>query len=182
MNDYNQATKLLISEKLLELSRQKDPGSITVKELVNACNISRQLFYYYFQDILDVIQWTCEVKLLELSEKCSKITDVNESVHTFMNAIMEYKPIMKRALSSKMSDQIILTLISSVKRLTSVTAERKGKITGWSEDRKEFFTDLIAYGISGYFLDSCFETEHTGFSDQFADMMERFLDNIQNIY
>ena len=97
-----------------------------------------------------------------------------------MNTIKEYKPIMKQAITSKISDQIMLAVLTNVKRLTGVTAETKGKAAGWTEDERVFFADLIAYGISGYFLDSCFETEHTDFSNQFADMMEKFFDYIQN--
>lgn len=30
---------------------------ITVKELVTLCGISRQTFYYHFEDVLDVVDW-----------------------------------------------------------------------------------------------------------------------------
>ena len=51
-------TKKLIAETLLSMAQHKNLDKITVTDLVEACGISRQTFYYHFQDILDVIEWT----------------------------------------------------------------------------------------------------------------------------
>ena len=44
--------KAKIAETLYELLKHKPLDKITVKELVDTCNISRQSFYYHFQDIM----------------------------------------------------------------------------------------------------------------------------------
>lgn len=53
-------TKALISETFREMVRQKGIDKVTVKSLIDACQISRQTFYYHFQDIMEVIQWSME--------------------------------------------------------------------------------------------------------------------------
>ena len=50
--------KPMIAEAFIRLSKQKNIDKITVKDLVEACGISRQTFYYHFQDILEVIEWS----------------------------------------------------------------------------------------------------------------------------
>lgn len=50
--------KEIISQTFLELSKTKNVDKITVKDLSETCHISRQAFYYHFQDILDVIEWS----------------------------------------------------------------------------------------------------------------------------
>ena len=45
--------KQLIAETLARLLERKSVDKITVKELVETCGISRQAFYYHFQDIVD---------------------------------------------------------------------------------------------------------------------------------
>ena len=45
--------KPMIAEAFIRLSKQKNIDKITVKDLVEACGISRQTFYYHFQDILE---------------------------------------------------------------------------------------------------------------------------------
>ena len=49
--------KQMIAQTLTKRLEQKSVDKITVKELVEACGISRQAFYYHFQDIMDVIEW-----------------------------------------------------------------------------------------------------------------------------
>lgn len=44
----------------MEISKTKSVDKITVKDLVEACHISRQTFYYHFQDIIEVIEWSVE--------------------------------------------------------------------------------------------------------------------------
>lgn len=46
-----------IADQLNALLRRKSLDKITVKELVDGCGISRQTFYYHFQDIMDVVEW-----------------------------------------------------------------------------------------------------------------------------
>ena len=50
-------TKQLIAETFVELSRQKSIDKVTVKDVVEACHVSRQTFYYHFQDLTDVMEW-----------------------------------------------------------------------------------------------------------------------------
>ena len=48
--------KNLIAETFVRLSDEKNIDKITVKDIVEACGISRQAFYYHFQDLLEVIE------------------------------------------------------------------------------------------------------------------------------
>ena len=50
-------TKQEIAMVYMRLADSRDPDKITVKDLVTACSISRQAFYYYFRDILEVPEW-----------------------------------------------------------------------------------------------------------------------------
>ena len=44
--------KPLIADAFIKLSKEKNIDKITVKDIVDECGISRQSFYYHFQDIL----------------------------------------------------------------------------------------------------------------------------------
>ena len=50
--------KNVIADTFFTMVKQKGIDKITVKDLVETCHISRQTFYYHFQDILDVIEWS----------------------------------------------------------------------------------------------------------------------------
>ena len=61
--------KPMIAEAFIRLSKQKNIDKITVKDLVEACGISRQTFYYHFQDILEVIEWSLDQAFSHLLEQ-----------------------------------------------------------------------------------------------------------------
>lgn len=58
-----------IAETFLEMTARKSFDKITIKDLVQECGISRQAFYYHFQDILDVIEWILQEGAKRLSGK-----------------------------------------------------------------------------------------------------------------
>ena len=51
------STKQDILDTLLILLRDKTISDITVKDLTERCGISRQAFYYQFQDLYAVVDW-----------------------------------------------------------------------------------------------------------------------------
>ena len=60
------ATRERIAEALLELMKKKNIDKITVKDVVDHCNITRQTFYYHYQDMMDVFEWICRKKADEM--------------------------------------------------------------------------------------------------------------------
>ena len=52
MTDF---TRREIKSKFMELLSEKNFDKITVKELVDACGISRNTFYYHYHDIFEVM-------------------------------------------------------------------------------------------------------------------------------
>ncbi|MBE6772142.1 MAG: TetR family transcriptional regulator [Ruminococcaceae bacterium] len=58
-------TKKLIYETFVQLLEKKPFDRITVKDIVEACEINRNTFYYYYSDIYDVLE---EIFMKELNE------------------------------------------------------------------------------------------------------------------
>lgn len=51
------STKQAIADAFLEAVKQKPIDKVTVKDVVGICGITRQTFYYHFQDLLEVLEW-----------------------------------------------------------------------------------------------------------------------------
>lgn len=56
----SQLTKRAIIDCTLSLAEKKSLRKITVRDIVSACGITRNTFYYYFHDIYDVIDQAIE--------------------------------------------------------------------------------------------------------------------------
>lgn len=49
--------KKIFLDTLMEMLKIKPLNAITITDIVNQCGVSRQSFYYYFDDIYDLIEW-----------------------------------------------------------------------------------------------------------------------------
>ena len=66
-------TKELIAEAVKRLLMQKKVKKLTVKDIVDECSITRQTFYYHFEDIPDLLKWVLERgtdKMVEETLRC----------------------------------------------------------------------------------------------------------------
>ena len=71
--DISFQTKKRLAQALKKSMAKKSFDKITVKELLEACDLSRPTFYYHFQDIYALMEWMFNnemVDLLRKSEDC----------------------------------------------------------------------------------------------------------------
>ena len=81
-----------IATAFQNMAKCRNVDKITVKDLVEECGISRQTFYYHFQDITDVIAWSIQ-KGLERSLKLSmEAEDSETALQYFVDATKENRP------------------------------------------------------------------------------------------
>lgn len=54
------STKTALGNALKKMMEIKPIDKITVKDLVELCNVNRQTFYYHFDDVYDLLEWVFE--------------------------------------------------------------------------------------------------------------------------
>ena len=52
-----QFTSKAIEESFIRLLNERPLDKITIKDIVDDCGISRNTFYYHFQDMVDLVEW-----------------------------------------------------------------------------------------------------------------------------
>ena len=128
---------------------QKTPGDkITVKMLIDACGLSRQTFYYHFDDIDAMIEWTFKN---ETEKICSKINYMNikESAELYAEFFKKYDTLLVKALKSESFIRIYNLIHNSFESfLTSYIKGKRSGISQTSEER-EFFITYCASASSG---------------------------------
>ena len=65
----NERTKYELADAMKRCTKTAPVEKITVKEIVEACGVTRQTFYRNFQDKYDLINWYFDKILLESFEK-----------------------------------------------------------------------------------------------------------------
>ena len=139
-----ESTKELIKRKYIILfNKYKEQAKITVSELCEQANISRNTFYYYFQSLDDVLD--------EINKNID--TADNEIKHQFISDIKLKK--------NKVVESNILSFLSYVKKNAQVYLFYRNKFTISSACEKlisickdesfyyfnKISTDLLEYGI-----------------------------------
>jgi len=63
---------------------EKKVKKLTVKDIVEECNITRQAFYYHFEDISDLLQWAVERDSEKIVQECRAKGNIEERIRYFM--------------------------------------------------------------------------------------------------
>ena len=93
--------KLVFIKKLMEMLKTKNLEEITITDLTNKCGVSRQAFYYYFNDIYEVVEY---IFVEETDKEIREFTNVE-------NWSLGYIKLMKWAKENK---HIIMNIYNSV--------------------------------------------------------------------
>lgn len=93
-----------IREVIVEAARtllmDKKKRKLTVKDIVEECGITRQAFYYYFEDIPDMIRWSLEQSVEWLVVQCLAQGDMESCIRYFLVVASSAKPLMQRSFES----------------------------------------------------------------------------------
>ena len=55
----SQVTKRVLEQSLKNLLLKKPLTKITINDIAKDCGINRMTFYYHFEDIYDLVEWSC---------------------------------------------------------------------------------------------------------------------------
>ena len=148
-------TKQYIADHLNALLKRMQLEDITVKALVEDCQISRQTFYYHFQDLVDVIQWSIHQALNRSLQKSLQAGSLEEAISIFVSGAAENRALLKRLLDSPRRAQMEHLLIQALQ------AYLTGLFECQLDDSRLTAADLrsllcfCSYRITGLLLEEC---------------------------
>ena len=87
-------TKRALSEALKEALRHKPLSKVTVTELTDACGVNRMTFYYHFQNIYDLIEWSCREDAHRAIEGNKTYDTWQQGFLDIFRAVEENKPFI----------------------------------------------------------------------------------------
>ena len=93
-------TKYELADAMKRCMKTAPVEKITVKEIVEACGVTRQTFYRNFQDKYDLINWYFDKILLESFEHMGEGKSVYESLVNKFTYIQEEKLFLKLHLKT----------------------------------------------------------------------------------
>lgn len=146
-------TKRAMSAALKNLLKEKKLNKITVQDIADECGIKRQTFYYHFQDIYDLVEWTC-------IEDTEKVLKENRTYDTWQEGFLSVFDLAKkdktfidniyRSVSLEMLEQYLYRLVYPL--LKNVVDEKANGQTV-REENKKYIADFYKYAFVGVLLE-----------------------------
>ena len=106
--------KSVIAETFAKMVNEKNVDKITVKALINECHISRQTFYYHFQDIMDVLEWSARQAIQSLVERSIETDDTRSALRIFISFVVDNYNKLNKLMESQRRAQIEKLMIEAV--------------------------------------------------------------------
>ena len=164
--------KQMIAETLVKLLEQKSVDKITVKELVDACGISRQGFYYHFQDIMEVIEWITSQAIQRAVDVSLAAATPQEAVKAVILTLGKNRKLIQHLMASQRRAEIERLLVESMRTyLSKVLRAKAAGLTVKSSDL-EAAIHFYSYGLVGMLVETL---DHEIDADTAADQFCRLL-------
>ncbi len=165
----SQNTKKALAKSLLTLLEKKTLDKITVKDIVDLCEVNRQTFYYHFQDVYSLLDW------IFITEAENVISDY-KSLETWQQAflaVLEYLQQNRsfiintyRSIGRELLEQYLYKAVFVF--IYDVIKKEAEKMSISQEDIK-FFADFYKFAFVGLVL----EWVKTGMKEPPKDIVER---------
>lgn len=147
------ATKNTIGKSLHKLLQKKPLDEITVKEIVEDCGISRQTFYYHFQDIYGVVEWRFQQVSQELLEQIAELgEDKPQKLQVVMNLMLENKDLLINIYRALDRSYLNHYLTKWIKPILSGIIRERAKSYRIEEDALDFIVDIYVFGLINILL------------------------------
>ena len=147
--------KQKIASTFTQLARQGDVDKITVTSLVEACGISRQTFYYHFQDILDVIQWCFQQAVEQTTLLCHQAEGPQQAMELFLSSAVENHPLILRLLRSQHRAHMEALMIQAIRNTFVQLLRAGGPPPDVALGDLDTALDFYSYAVGGVLLQHC---------------------------
>ena len=148
-----QFTSKAIEESFIRLLNERPLDKITIKDIVDDCGISRNTFYYHFQDIYDLVEWSClEDARKALEEKKTHDTWQQGFIQIF-KAVQENKPFIMNVYHCVDREQVEKYLKPLTDNLLMGVIDEESVDMKVREEDKKFIARVYSYSFIGLMLD-----------------------------
>lgn len=141
--------KEIIAQETKKLLFDKKVKKLTVKDIVDACHITRQAFYYHFADVPELLKWMLEQEGNKLFLKYEECTDVEEQLCRFFTTAVNARPAIKKGLESNYGKEVETLLIQNMQALIRRAAEKQGVLQNCAPIEREAVIRYHCQGVMG---------------------------------
>lgn len=149
----SQVTKRALEESLKHLLLQKPLNKITINDITEDCGVNRMTFYYHFQDIYDLVEWSCEEDAKRALAGKKTYQTWQEGFLNIFHAVEEEKPFVMNVYRSVSREKLETYLYQATQGLLMGVVEEQSAGMDIPQSDKEFIATFYKYGFVGIMID-----------------------------
>ena len=143
--------KQQLAYALKEILQTKPLSKISVSDLIRHCNINRKTFYYHFEDIFSLLEWTLQQETIELLKHYNIFTDYNNAIGFVIDYVEANYSMLSNIYNSMGHHQLQLFFSQNVKGLIEALIDDTVALTKstMSAEYRNFLISFYTEAISG---------------------------------
>lgn len=145
--------KEIIAETANSLIFEKKLKKITVKDIVAECNITRQAFYYHFEDIPELLKWILEKNAKKTLEVCLEQKDPESALRYFFRVAINIRPYAESGVQSNYGAEVEKLLNDSIYIFFRKAWEKREVFDSYSEMEQHVLLKYHSQAIIGILKD-----------------------------
>ena len=147
--------KNVIAAAFFDMVRERGIDKITVKDLVESCHISRQTFYYHFQDLLDVVEWSSRRGIQRAVNMTMGVKDPELVLAKVVEITKENWQIVENLMSSQKREYIERIFASTLRGYTTELVSKNILQLNLGDGNAEVAVQFYSNGIVGVLMEQC---------------------------
>lgn len=146
------STKQDLANALQQLLADRPLDKITVQDIADRAGVSRKTFYYHFQDIYDLLEWTLEQYRTHLEPAEGDRNAWRKAVENFLNFFQQNHAMFLNLFHSISRDTLDRYTYSIFLKSLKDYARNQAAQHSLTEKQYEVLLQFTAHGLQGLLL------------------------------
>lgn len=146
-------TKKAIKQSFVKLLNERPFDKITVKDIVEDCGVNRNTFYYYYQDIYQLLRDIFDSETMALSENHVEYDSWEEGIIDAAHFAMKNKRLIYHVYNSISREELERYLNAACEYIMVQHIRRKAEGMYVSEDDVELISLFYKHAVVGIMVD-----------------------------
>lgn len=137
-----------------EMLRTKPMSKISVSALTRQCGMNRKTFYYHFEDIYALVEWTIEQEMFRVIRQYDVTVDYDRIIDYVIDYMDKNHPILYNIYNSMGRNQLHHVFCVNIQKVMELVIDGATKTEGYriSSEYRTFLIDFYTEGIVGSIL------------------------------
>lgn len=141
--------KETIADTTRRLLMKKRRGKLTVTEIVEECNITRQAFYYHFEDVPALIRWILEKDEEKMIREALAQQNAEQGLLYLFRMASAITPYIQRGMRTNYREELQKLLLECCQRFMEKIAEKEQLYPDDSYNDRKLFIRYQSYAMMG---------------------------------